>query len=148
MRIWLSVIAILTIGLVLGWGSDVVTLQGERTVYTLECVDGQWQGASCGGQLAAGNRYRFRALKAHEEVVFWTSGASGPSGKFSDCKIEDGRNWSCPPGTQANLTITMEIRGGIPVADASGKTQSYHAVSKWRWYLAKWGLPIGSSADN
>ena len=148
MRIWLSVIAILVIGLILGWGSDAVTLQGERTVYTLQCVDGQWQGDSCGGHVAPGNRYRFRVLKAHEEVVFWTAGASGPSGKFVDCKIEDGRNWICPPGTQVSGTITTEIRRGVPVVDVSGKAQAFHAVSKWRWYLVKWGLPIGHSADN
>lgn len=62
------------------WSTDGMTLQGERTIYTAGCQQGGWQGSECSGQLAASQRYRFRALKAHSEVLFWTTGAGGPSG--------------------------------------------------------------------
>ncbi len=148
MRIWIAVIEVVAIGLLLGWGSDAITLDGERTVYTLKCADGQWQAESCGGHVLAGDRFRFRALRAHAEVVFWTVGASGPSGKFSDCKISDGRNWACPAQAQTVQTITLEMRKGLPMPSSSGQTKAFHAVSKWRWHLARLGMPIGNSADN
>jgi len=34
-------IAIIALGLV-AWATDWVTLQGERTIYTVECVAGRW----------------------------------------------------------------------------------------------------------
>jgi len=148
-RIWLAVVAILGLAVAMAWASDAITLQGERTVYTVDCVQGQWQGAICSGVLAAGKRYRFRALRAHNEVMFWTVGASDePSGKFSGCRVVDGRNWICPPSGDAALTITLQMERGAPVPGVSGKTRPYHAVTKWRWWLLRWGIPTGSSADN
>jgi len=38
------------------WASDFVTMQGERTVYTVDCTNGAWQGDHCSGQVAAGTR--------------------------------------------------------------------------------------------
>ena len=148
MRVWLTAISGLALAGFLGWASDAITLQGERTVYTLTCIDGQWQDSHCGGHVAAGDRYRFRALKAHAEVVFWTAGSSAPSGKFSGCKIQDGRNWTCPASAEARQTVTLQMQHGVPVRDPSGRTTDFHAVAKWRWYLAGLGLPIGNSADN
>jgi hypothetical protein len=147
MRIWLAVIAVLATVVVLLWASDKITLEGERTVYTARCQDGAWQGAHCGGRLVAAERYRFRALKPHGEVVFWTVGASAPSGKFADCEITDGRNWTCKPNAEAARTITLQMAKGVPVADASGRTKGFHAIEKWRWVLLKWGVPVGSTAD-
>jgi hypothetical protein len=53
------------------WSSDRVTLQGERTIYTVNCVNGTWDGHRCNGLLTTGPRFRYRALKAHGEVLFW-----------------------------------------------------------------------------
>jgi len=149
MRTSLAVIAILALAAAMAWSSDAVTLQGERTVYTVDCRQGQWQDATCTGKLAAGPRYRFRALRAHNEVVFWTVGATDePSGKFESCRITDGRNWNCPPSVDAARTVTLQMSHGVPIPDATGHAKAFHAIAKWRWWLATSGLPIGSEADN
>jgi len=129
------------------WLSDSVTLQGERTIYTAGCADGSWEGHHCSGKLVAAERYRFRALKAHREVLFWTIGAAGePSGKFSGCEIVDGRNWRCPPNAALSTTILHELALGCPVADKSGLARHHHQIPKWRWLLLYMGLPGDSDA--
>lgn len=130
------------------WASDCVTLEGERTVFSAECRDGIWQGSRCHGELAAGERLRYRALKAHHEVVFWRVGAADPSAKFEACAIDDGRNWSCTPNTDSARSFTQEMRRGVPVASPGAPNLPYHAISKWRWWLLHLGLPAGSSANN
>jgi hypothetical protein len=129
------------------WMSDFVTIQGERTIYTADCRGGQWQGLSCTGTLAAGNRFRFRALPPHNEVLFWTAGASDPSGRFTQCAIRDGRNWACPGNAEAKRTITLALVKGEAVHDTSGQTQPFHAIGKWRWLLLRAGIPTGNAAD-
>jgi hypothetical protein len=130
------------------WSGDTVTLQGERTIYTARCVGGDWSGIVCKGRITAGERYRFRALKPHREVVFWTAGATAPSGKFTNCSITDGRNWKCPPNAEAASTITLQMLHGRAVADPSARTLSFHPVAKWRWWMMRLGLSLGSSADS
>ena len=83
-RVWAFVIALVAALAFAAWASDFVTMQGERTVYTAECASG-WQGDRCSGEVTAGKRYRYRALKPHGEVIFWTVGTSEPSGQVSDC---------------------------------------------------------------
>ena len=147
MRLWplaLALPALLIGGL---WSSDVITLQGERTIYTADCRGGSWQGTRCSGRLVAADRYRFRALKTHREVVFWTAGASGHSGKFTDCEIEDGRNWNCKPTVDAAQTITLQMSRGVAMPDASGAAKRFHAIAKWRWWLLRWDIPSGNDAD-
>jgi len=134
---------------VMVWMSDSITPQGERTVYTATCKDGSWQGTLCTGKLVAGERFRFRALKAHREVVFWTvKSATEPSGKFIDCVIEDGRNWRCAPNADFSRTITREMLHGNPVADLTGQALSFHQIPKWRWLLLSWGIPTGDEAGD
>ncbi len=143
-RVWAFVIVILAALGFAGWCSDFVTMQGERTVYTVDCRNGAWQGDRCGGQLAAGNRYRYRALKPHSEVIFWTVGSKEPSGKFGECTIQDGRNWHCKPNADAQRSITVQMAEGVPVAGPAGVTREFRAVSKWRWLLLQrgWGSDI------
>ena len=105
-RVWAFVIAILAALGFAAWASDFVTMQGERTVYTVDCTNGSWQGDRCSGKVAAGTRYRFRALKPHGEVIFWTVGSREPSGRFNECQIQDGRNWVCKVCADASRTIT------------------------------------------
>ena len=69
-------------------------MQGERTIYTVECRDGAWPATIARAAWSTGERYRYRALMPHSEVIFWTVGSKDPSGKFADCTIKDGRNWS------------------------------------------------------
>lgn len=147
MRIWLIVLAVLTAVAAMLWASDSITLEGERTIHTVDCMGGTWQGAWCSGSLAAADRFRFRALKPHREVVFWTVGGSEPSGKFDDCDIVGGRNWVCRPNADARRTITLQMKQGEAVADATGRARPFHAIAKWRWYLLRAGLPVGSEAD-
>jgi hypothetical protein len=130
------------------WITDGITLEGERTVYTAKCQDGSWQGSNCTGKLVAGDRYRFRALRAHSEVVFWTAKATTePSGKFTDCVIKDGRNWQCKPNADFSRTITREMVHGCPVIDTTGQALPFHQISKWRWMLMTSGIPTGNEVS-
>lgn len=139
-RVWLVVVAVLaTLGFA-GWASDFVTMQGERTVYTVDCRNGVWHDVHCTGKLEVGPRYRYRALIPHSEVIFWTLGTSDPSGKFGDCKIQDGRNWLCKASPDAARSITLQMCDGAPLAGPPGVTREFRAVSKWRWLLVQRGL--------
>lgn len=126
------------------WATDFVTMQGEWTVYTADCVGGQWQGATCTGKLKAADRYRFRVLKVHREVLFWTLYDTGASGRFLDCDVQDGRTWSCPATADASRTITRRMTLGVP--ESSPGALQVHRVPKWKWEALQRGLPVGSSA--
>ncbi len=129
------------------WLTDFVTIQGEATVYTVECSGGQWRGELCTGTLVPADRFRFRALPRRREVLFWTPGRDEPSGRFSGCQIEDGRNWTCPGGNDAARTIAVGLMRGRALHDPSGHARPFHAVFKWRWLLLQWGVSTGNSAD-
>jgi hypothetical protein len=130
-----------------GWLTDFVTIQGESTIYTLHCSRGEWRDQTCTGELVPGDRYRFRALPRRKEVLFWTPGRPDPSGRFTGCEIEDGKNWTCPPSADAARTITLSLARGRAMHDATGRTQAFHPVRKWRWILLHWGVSLGRSAD-
>jgi hypothetical protein len=147
MRLTLFVVAVLAAAALL-WASDKISWEGERTVYTAECRDGAWQGSRCAGKLVAADRFRFRVLQPHHEVVFWTVGASEPSGKFTDCDVHDGRSWTCRPNADAARAITLQMEHGLPVPDPTGRARKFHAIAKWRWTLLNWGIPAGSGADD
>jgi hypothetical protein len=148
LRIWLLVLLVLVVLGVCAWAADFITLQGERTVYTADCAQGNWKGNRCSGTLVAGERHRFRALKNHGEVLFWTVGSKDPSGKFNDCTIHDGRNWVCKVGPETPRAIAHEMALGKPVPDANGLTRPFHAVSKWRWMLLRYGITLGHEATD
>jgi hypothetical protein len=136
---------------IVAWASDVITMQGERTIYTVKCDGGSWTGVRCSGKLVAGDRYRFRALKAHGEVFFWILGSTEPSGRFTGCDVEDGRNWSCrakATSAEAARSVTLEMVHGQPVRDpAGGPTRPFHSVSKFTWVLIGRGLWFGDTAQ-
>lgn len=144
-RLWIFLLVVAAGLSFIVWASDSVTLQGERTVYTVRCEQGTWHGDRCSGKLVAAERYRFRALKAHEEVLFWIVGSSEPSGKFSQCVIKDGRNWSCKANTDARRSITLEISKGHPVPDPTGATRLFHAVSKFTWIILEYQVPFADA---
>ncbi|HJW11879.1 MAG TPA: hypothetical protein VJ598_08845 [Albitalea sp.] len=145
-RIWLF-FSLTLLGLAaVAWANDVVTLQGERTVYTATCEGGSWQGMHCSGTLAAAQRYRFRALKPHREVVYWTVGSTAPSAKFTDCTIDDGRNWTCKSSAESAGAITHAMVHGSPASDAASLALPFRPVTKWHWMLLRWGLAFGHNA--
>jgi len=142
--------AFLAVGILLAtwmWLTDFITVQGERTIYTVACQGGAWQGRLCTGKLAASDRYRFRALRRRSEVLFWRPRVREPSGQFAQCRIADGRNWSCPASADAPRSITLALDHGRAVHDPDGRTRAFHGVEKWRWLLLEWGLYGGRSAD-
>lgn len=122
------------------WASDRITLQGERTVYTVICSGGAWDGDRCTGRVVVGPRFRYRALRAHREVLFWVLGAREPSYKLTDCEVQDGRNWTCPISADASKSLTLGMERGQPMRNASWPTQAFHAVSKVSWLLSDIGF--------
>jgi len=142
-KVWAFLIALFIALGFAAWASDFITLQGERTIYTADCDSGKWQGDRCSGKVKAGERYRYRALKPHNEVIFWTVGSNEPSGKFNDCTIQDGRNWACKVCADASRSITLEMAHGKPVVTAAAPTRPFRAVSKWRWLLLQRGYTSG-----
>ena len=125
-----AVVVVVLVALLL-WGSDRITLQGERTIYTVDCEGGAWQGSECSGRLAPGKRYAFRASKSRHEVLYWIRGSDAPSGKYTECTVTDRDNWSCnvASGT-GSTTIVFEMVKGQPT-----RTAAYPSVPKWKWWL-------------
>jgi hypothetical protein len=137
-------VPLLVLAIVGAWLNDFITLQGERTIYTVDCVGGAWEGDTCTGRLVAGDRYRFRALRVHSEVLFWRVGVKEASARLENCEIQDGRNWTCPAGADAARSITLVMDHGEAVASAAGATLPLHAVPKWRWLFLRWTAPFRS----
>lgn len=127
------------------WASDRITLQGERTVYTVSCVNGSWDASRCTGDLAAGPRFRYRALKIRGEVLFWVLGLAEPSLKLTGCAIQDGRNWSCPVSPDAPQSLTLGMVNGDPVRNPAWPTRAFHTVPKVSWVLLDLGLKYAPS---
>lgn len=136
---WITIFALLLLGFFI-WTTDKITLQGERTIYTVECRNGTWDGDRCSGKLAAGPRFRYRALKAHGEVLFWVLGRQEPSAKLTGCAIQDGRNWTCPASADSAKSLTLTLSGGEAVQNLTWPTRPFHATSKVAWWLLNIGL--------
>ena len=141
--------SVLTLALtyLLLWSTDKITWQGERTVYTVQCVRGSWDGNRCTGAMNADLRFRYRVLPPHKEVVFWVVGHSDPSGKLTNCMIVDGRNWKCPENADSARSITLEMSGGVPVHKLPDQPVQFHAVSKLTWTLLNFGLTFFQTAQ-
>jgi hypothetical protein len=128
------------------WLTDAIRIDGERAVYTVECVSGKWEGSRCYGRMIAGHTYQFRAQAAKREVYFWTADAAGPAGKYSECRVVDSGNWSCAPNPQTPRTIAHEMISNHPVPDPELPTLPFHEIQKWRWVLLRAGVPVGHEA--
>jgi len=120
------------------WSIDFITLEGEWTVYTVECKQGVWNADRCTGRLAASYRHRFRALKRRKEVLFWVLGSAEPSGRLASCEIENRSNWTCKPGADSQRSITLAMSRGQPVVDPVASTRPVHSVSKLKWMLLRY----------
>jgi hypothetical protein len=146
-NVWIALACLFMIAALSAWAHDFISLTGERTVYTADCRQGTWVGNRCTGDIVAGERYKFRALRAHGEVIFWTACSAEPSGKFTGCNVESGRNWSCPPSADAARTITQSMAHGQPVPGPQHRTRAFRSVSKLRWLALRQGLTFGSTAN-
>ena len=123
------------------WGSDRITLQGERTIYTVACDHGTWNGNACSGKLAPDKRYAFRASPTRREVIYWVRGSDAPSGKYTDCKVVDRDNWTCKPAAGGTpTTIALEMAGGRPTRADASLVVPFHSVPKWKWWLLDTGV--------
>ena len=130
---------ILLILVALVWGSDRITLQGERTIYTVECGQGAWDGTTCTGHLVAGPRYAFRALPRRHEVIYWIRDSQSPTEKYTDCTVKNRDNWSCNVEVGKSSSVAYEMVDGRPTRGMLGLTVQYHDVSKWKWWVIKCG---------
>ena len=129
------------------WSSDRVTLQGERTVYTVTCAGDAWVGNQCRSVITAGPRFRYRALRARGEVLFWVLGVQEPSSKLTGCTIQDGRNWTCPASDDAPKSLTLGIARGEPLRNPAWPTLPFHSVSKVTWLLLDVGFKFVPMVD-
>lgn len=129
------------------WASDRITLEGERTIYTVACEQGVWDGLRCTGRIKAAERYRFRASRSRHEIVYWVAGSPRPSGKYLDCDVTDRDRWSCKAGPGDLPTIAHELQDGKPVQRIGGVDLPFHAVHKWKWWAMDFGIPGFSKAD-
>ena len=130
------------------WLDDFVTLHGAKTVYTADCAQGAWRGGICDGTLVASGRYRYRVLKAHNEVLFWVAGSTAePSGKLTDCVIDSAKDWSCPPNADSVRTIIHAMKHGQPVVEPGKPARPFHPVPKWKWLLLDAGASYFHEAD-
>ena len=143
---WVAIPAVVFFGFFV-WTTDRVTLQGERTIYTVECRGGTWDGNRCSGEVAAGPRFRYRALKTRGEVLFWVLGSQEPSAKLTGCAIEDGRNWNCPASADAPKSLTLALSRGEPVRKPGWPTRPFHSTSKTGWILLRFGISLGQPID-
>ena len=143
----LSAVLVIGLGAALVWGSDRITMQGERTIYTVDCEGGTWSGNSCSGKLVLGKRYGFRASPARREVIYWVRGSSAPSDKYADCTVTDRDNWSCKPKAGVTpTTVAYEMVKGKPTPADSSLVLPYHSVPKWKWWLLDAGIGVFSEA--
>jgi len=129
------------------WASDRITMEGERTVYTVSCEQGVWEGLRCTGRLAAGERYRFRASHSRNEIVYWIAGSRAASGKYTDCDVTDRDRWSCKAHAGDPPSIAHELIDGRPVRHEADADLPFHAVSKWKWWALHAGILGFGKAD-
>ncbi len=144
-QVW--IILVLAVLATLVWASDHITLQGERTIYSVSCEGGAWDGLRCTGRLAAGDRYRFRASSSRNEVVYWIAGSRTPSGKYTDCQVSSRDNWTCTAHPGQAPSVAVQLAQGRPISRGDGTALPCHAVAKWKWWALRAGIPGFTSAD-
>ena len=142
---WLWALLFLSAVATLLWASDKITYEGERTIHTVDCEQGAWEGWRCTGRLVARDRYRFRSSKSRQEVLYWIVGSAKPSGRFTNCKVKDRGNWKCEEADDQAPTITREMVNDRPVRDG-GATLPFHAVPKWQWWMLDAGIHLSQQA--
>jgi hypothetical protein len=145
---WFVALFVVTALAIVIWASDKISYEGERTVYSVRCEQGVWQRWRCTGRLAAGDRYRFKASKSRQDVLYWVVGSSAPSGKYTDCKVADRGNWTCAQPVDQPPTIARAMVNDRPTRDESGTMLPFHAVPKWQWWLLDVGVHVTKNATD
>src|SRR5512138_1166253 len=115
------------------WLTDFFSLQGERTVYTADCVGGAWVGDRCSGSVHPGDRYRFRAFKDRREVTVKRLSSREDERTMTNCNVVSGRDWSCSGDGQSMKSIVLTMAHGEAVAEPAQSSKSTRCVSKFRW---------------
>ena len=144
-KTWWVALPVVVMLLFFVWTTDRISLQGERTVYTVNCLGGTWAGDRCSGETVPGPRVRYRVLKTRSEVVFWVLDSNAPLSKLTKCEIQDGRNWTCPTSGDASKSLTLGMIAGGPMQNSAWPTLSFHAVSKVRWLMLYVGIQVARS---
>jgi len=140
------IVALLLLTGSLLWASDRITLQGERTVFTVDCLRGEWHDGRCTGTLVPGARYAFRASVLRQEVLYWVRGTQSPFGKLSNCQVKDRDNWTCTVPAGPDSTITEAMVKGQPTSGCAGLPTPLHRISKWRWWALRFrAAALGAS---
>jgi hypothetical protein len=147
LKLFLGFLA-LTILVTLFWASDRITMQGERTIYTVRCERGAWEGVRCTGMLVPSERHAFRASKSRHEVIYWIRESDAPSGKYTDCSVTDRDTWTCNVRAGQKPTIAYEMVRGKPTRTGASSLLPFHAVPKWKWWLMDVGVSVFSEAEN
>ena len=146
-KVWTSLILVFAGFVLLAWGSDKITLQGERTVYTVNCEGGSWDGLHCSGHLVAGMRHRFRASRRRSEVLFWNADSAATSGKYTDCRVVDRDNWNCNEKSGQPAAAAQEFSHGRPLIHGEGSGVQVRAIAKWKWWALRAGWRWFDKAD-
>ena len=136
---WISLVGVVVVIIAI-WASDKIGWEGERTVYTARCEGGNWLDGHCTGRLVPSDRYRFRASRSRQEVMYWIVGSRVPSATYRDCTVKDRGTWSCNVGTNQPHTVTHEMINGKPEARETGSGDSFRTVPKWEWWLLRLGV--------
>jgi hypothetical protein len=141
-----ALILLLIVALV--WASDRITLQGERTIYSVKCDGGVWVDTRCTGKLVPAERYAFRVSPTRQEVLYWIRGSAEPSGKYSDCTVKDRDNWTCNIQLGQKPSVAYEMKKGRPTRGGGGLSMQFHDVPKWKWWLMDMGVGGFSDASS
>lgn len=141
--LWIALIAVVTFAI---WASDRVTLEGQRTVYSVSCSGGGWQGARCSGTMVAAERYIYRASRRRQEVVHWTLGSASPSVTYRGCTVTDRDNWTCRVEAAGTPPAALQMERGHLRGGPLDPASSVRAVKKWKWWLMHLGLHVFSDA--
>lgn len=139
---WMAIVLVVAAIVTVLWASDKITYEGERTIYTVRCERGGWEGLLCRGTMVAGDRYRFRASVSKQEVLYWVVGSAEPSGKYPQCKVKDRGNWTCADNVGQPPTITREMVNGRPKRETDGPYVPFRAVPKWVWWVLDAGIHV------
>ena len=78
--------------------------------------------------------------------MYWIAGSASASGKYTDCNVTDRDLWSCKPHSGEQPSSRMVVRWP-PGHRAPGDDLQFHAVTKWKWWALRMGIPGFSKAD-
>jgi hypothetical protein len=140
-------VIVIALGIAL-WGSDKITYEGERTIYSVRCEQGNWEGLACKGRMVAGERYRFRASVSKQEVLYWIVGSSQALRQVQSLRGQGSRQLGVrgQHGAGQPATITRSMSNGRPKREEGYHSIPFRAVPKWVWWVLDSGLHVYSKA--